>query len=377
MQPRTDFDVIVVGLGATGGATTYHLAKQGARVLGLDRFSPPHAHGSSHGHTRIYRQAYYEAPDYVPLALRALELWHELERDTGDTLFANTGVLTIGREESEILSGALQSAREHGIAHELLSSDDMVRRFPAFRPPTEAVALFEPTGGVLFADKCVAAHLALARAHGAAVHTGETVTHIEHRDDHTAIVRTDAGSYSAERVVVAAGAWSPALLGLESAFRVTRESVHWFDALSDVVNAATCPVSLIAMDDGRMLYTIPDFGDGFKAGLHHTGVEASADTPGTPIDEAERAGVIAALERYVPDGAGTVRDSMHCYYTSTEDFHFAVGPMPLAPNIILAAACSGHGFKFAPALGESLASLARGTSAALPMDVFDVGRLTR
>lgn len=368
-------DVIVLGLGATGGATLYHLAKSGARVLGIDQFAPPHKRGSSHGHTRIYRQAYYEAPDYVPLALRALELWHDLERETGRTLFANTGVLTIGREDSEIVRGALRSAQQHGIAHELLSVADAERRFPAFRAPGGSIGLFEPTGGVLFADLCVEAHLTLARAYGARVQTNEAVLSLEHSSTGNSIVHTAAGEYAAERVVVAAGAWTPQLLNMPNAFRVTRETVHWFDSSNIAARAENCPVSLIAMDDGRMLYTIPDFGDGFKAGLHHTGPTANPNDVGTPIDLHERNEVANAVARYAPAGAGPVRDSVHCYYTTTPDFNFAIGEMPARPGIILGAACSGHGFKFASALGEELARMALGEATALPAEVFGVARL--
>jgi sarcosine oxidase len=377
MHQRTEYDVIVIGLGATGGSALYHLARSGSRVLGIDQFAPPHGRGSSHGHTRIYRQAYYEAPAYVPLARRALELWHELEREGDLTLFANTGVLTIGAEDSELVSGALRSAREHDIAHELLSYDETMRRFPAFRSPAGAIALFEPTGGVLFADLCVETHLKLAARAGAEIHTNEAVQSIDWSDSNSVVVHTATGSYSAGRVIVAAGAWAPKLLGLQQAFRVTRESVFWFESVNADALAATCPVSMIAMDDGRMLYTIPDFGDGFKAGLHHTGLPGDPDITSTPIDSVERNEVLQALKRHVPAGAGKVRESSHCYYTSTPDFHFAMGALPWAKRVILAAACSGHGFKFATALGEALALATRDAPNLLPADVFDVGRLAR
>src|ERR1700712_4315460 len=141
---QTKYDVIVLGLGATGGAALYHLAKQDVRVLGLDRFSPPHNFGSSHGHTRIYRQAYYEAPEYVPLALRAIDMWYELERETGRTLFANTGALTIAPEDNPLFAGALRSARKHGIAHDLMSLEETLKRFPAFNASENCIGLFEP-----------------------------------------------------------------------------------------------------------------------------------------------------------------------------------------------------------------------------------------
>ncbi|MEP6834579.1 MAG: N-methyl-L-tryptophan oxidase, partial [Gemmatimonas sp.] len=344
-QQPTEFDVIVIGLGASGGASLYHLAKSGLRVLGIDRFTPPHNRGSSHGHTRIYRQAYYEAPVYVPMALRALELWHALEKETGRTLFTRTGALTIGRREDALIAGALLSAQQHGIAHELLNVAEIEARFPAFRPPAGTMGLYEPTAGVLFADLCVQSHLEVARAAGATIITGETVRSIDYSNANRVKVHTDLAVYEAGRVVVAAGAWAPKLLGLDHAFHVTRETVNWFASASPGAHAPQCPVSLIALPDGRMFYSLPDFGSGFKAGLHHSGRPGDAHLDWEPVAASDTALVATELAIYAPGGNGPLVESMPCFYTSTADQHFAIGPLPWAPNIILAAACSGHGFK--------------------------------
>ena len=372
---QTNYDVIIIGLGATGGAALYHLAKSGSRVLGLDQFTPPHNRGSSHGHTRIYRQAYFEAPVYVPMALRALELWHDLEAETYRRLFRNTGALTIAREDEALLVGARTSAAEHGIAHELLSREETLRRFPAFTPPRDTISLFEPTAGVLFADLCVETHLAVAKLVGAEMHFDECATSIEQRADGTVVVKTSKATYEAGCAIVAAGAWGPRLLNLEHAFHVTRETVHWFSSVSPNALADNCPVSLIALDDGRMFYSIPDFGDGFKAGLHHTGRTGDAHLAPEIVSAEDAATVATAMKQVAPGGAGALRASIPCFYTTTADQHFAIGPLPWARNIILAAACSGHGFKFAPAIGEAVAQMARGQQTAIPMDVFDVARL--
>ncbi|MEO7358740.1 MAG: N-methyl-L-tryptophan oxidase [Gemmatimonadaceae bacterium] len=374
-QPTAEFDVIVIGLGASGGASLYHLARAGLRVLGIDRFAPPHHRGSSHGHTRIYRQAYYEAPVYVPMALRALALWHELERDTGRTLFTQTGALTIGRREDALIDGALISAQQHGIAHELLSDAEIEQRFPAFKPAAGTMGLYEATAGVLFADLCVQSHLDVAIRAGAHVHTDEIVTSLDYASGDRVVVHTDVRSYQAARVVVAAGAWAPRLLGLEHAFHITRETVNWFGAASPSAGASQCPVSLIALADGRFFYSIPDFGDGFKAGLHHSGRTGDAHLDWEAVSAHDTETVARELANYAPGAVGPLRESMPCFYTSTADQHFAIGPLPWAPNVILAAACSGHGFKFAPAIGEAVSQMARGLPTALPMDVFDVGRL--
>ena len=369
------FDAIVIGLGASGGASLYHLAKAGLRVLGIDQFAPPHNRGSSHGHTRIYRQAYYEAPVYVPMALRALDLWHELERDTGRTLFTQTGGLTIGRREDALIAGALLSAQQHGIAHELLTEAEIETRFPAFKPPVGTMGLYEPTAGVLFADVCVQSHLEVAKAAGARINTGETVQSIDYSNADRVIVQTNGTTYEALRVVVAAGAWAPKLLGLEHAFHVTRETVQWFQSSSPSARAPECPVAMIALPDGRMLYSLPDFGDGFKAGMHHDGKTGDAHLDWEPVSASDTSAFAKELAIYMPGAVGPLCESAPCFYTSTADQHFAIGPLPWAPNIILAAACSGHGFKFAPAIGEAVSQMVRGIPTALPMDVFDVGRL--
>ena len=374
-MPRTTYDAIVVGLGASGGATLYHLAKSGLRVLGIDRFAPPHHRGSSHGYTRIYRQAYYEAPVYVPMSLRALALWRELERDTGHILFENVGGLTIGKPTDEVVAGALLSAQQHNIAHELLSIDEIMLRFPAFNPPRDTIGLFEPTAGVLRADLCVESHIAMARKAGAEVRTNQVVSAIEANSSGT-VVRVDSGEqFECGKAVVAAGAWAPRLLGLESAFRVTRETVNWFGPTLPSGKAANCPVSLVALEDGRMLYSLPDFGEGFKAGLHHSGRTGDAHLAWEPVSESDTKLTATELAKYIPGGFGPLRESAPCFYTSTADFHFAIGALPWSPNIILAAACSGHGFKFAPAIGESVARMVRDLPTELPMDVFSVARL--
>ncbi|MDQ6612570.1 MAG: FAD-dependent oxidoreductase, partial [Gemmatimonadota bacterium] len=218
--------------------------------------------------------------------------------------------------------------------------------------------------------------LEVATKAGAEVRLDEHALSVEQRTDGSVVVRTARGTYKAGRVVVATGAWAPRLLNIESAFHVTRETVHWFDTISSAASAAAgCPVSLIAMEDGRMFYSIPDFGDGFKAGLHHSGLTGDAHLALQPVESRDAETVAAAVAICAPAAAGPLRSSISCFYTSTPDQHFAIGALPWATNIILAAACSGHGFKFAPAIGEAVAQMVRGERTALPMDVFNVERL--
>ena len=171
----TSFDVIVIGLGGMGSAAAYHLAQSRCRVLGIDRFRPPHDFGSSHGRTRIIREAYYESPLYVPLVRRAYELWEELEKNSDRQLLLKTGRLTIGAPDSEIIRGARQSVMQHHIQHEILNCEALRKRFPIFQPPDNTIACWEPRAGILFPERVIQTHLELAANAGATLHFDELV----------------------------------------------------------------------------------------------------------------------------------------------------------------------------------------------------------
>src|SRR5213082_3276056 len=207
----TRFDAIIVGLGALGSATAYHLAKRGKKILGLDRFNPPHALGSSHGQTRIIREAYFEHPLYVPLIQRAYELWAELEKQTGRSLLRQTGGLMIGRPDSAVVSGAKRSAEEHRLRHEILAAAEVRRRFPALQPTDEMLAVWEPRAGILFPETCIEAHLTMARKQGADLRTDEPAVSWEGEGGGVRVV-TSKGAYQANQLVLTAGSWIPSLL---------------------------------------------------------------------------------------------------------------------------------------------------------------------
>src|SRR5689334_7057822 len=157
-----DFDVIICGLGAMGSAAAYHLARAGHSVLGLDRYQPPHTFGSSHGLTRIIREAYFEHPLYVPLVQRAYELWQNLEKESGRKLLRQTGGLMIGPPEGVLINGARRSAQEHGLARRLLSTAELRKEFPAFAVKDNTVAVWEPRAGMVFPELAIQTHLELA-----------------------------------------------------------------------------------------------------------------------------------------------------------------------------------------------------------------------
>ena len=267
-------EVIIAGLGAMGSAAAFHLARRGRGVLGFDRFAPPHTLGSSHGRTRIIREAYFEHPAYVPIVQRAYELWGDLEGAARTTLLLKTGGLMIGRPESEVVTGARLSAERHGLAHTVLSAPEVTRRFPGLRPEADMVAVHEPRAGILFPEACVGAHLALAQSHGAEIHTQEPI--LSWKADGTGVsVTTERATYQAESLVVSAGAWARELLAdLEPPLTVERQILFWFESrpAAESFSAGCCPVHLWQFDDDQIFYGFPDLGEGVKVARHHRGV---------------------------------------------------------------------------------------------------------
>jgi len=366
---------VVVGLGAMGSAALYHLASRGVKVLGIDRHATPHIHGSTHGRTRIIREAYYEHPCYVPIVQRAYDLWASLEKEIGHQLFVQTGGLMIGPPHGEIFAGALRSATEHGLEHTILQPAEVHGRFPGFLVPNGSMALHEPRAGLLFPELCVEAHLALALRAGAATRTGVTVTGWSADED--VRIETDAGEIRARTLILAAGPWLPALVSyLELPLEVERQLFHWFEPAShpEWYDAAHSPISLIEYADNRFFATFPDVGHGVKSGVHHEGEVIDIEAPRTPPSAAEGAEMQALLARYLPQAAGRIIDRATCVYTNTPDHDFLLDRHPVHPNVIIASPCSGHGFKFSSAIGEILADLVTKGETSFDLSPFAVSR---
>ncbi len=370
------FDTVVIGLGAMGSAALYHLATRGVRALGIDRYAPPHIHGSTHGRTRIIREAYYEHPCYVPIVQRAYALWGALEREAGEPLFARTGGLMIGPPEGSLFAGALRSATEHGLAHTILSPDEVHARYPGFRVPEGSMALLEPRAGLLFPEKCVETHLALAQRAGATIRTGVTVAGWD--ADQGIEVRTDAGTFRGNSLILAAGPWLPTLVPeLDLPLEIERQLFHWFEPASHAAwyDAAHSPISLIEYADDRFFATFPDVGDGVKAGIHHEGATIDPDAPREAATEAEGAEMHGLLARYLPQAAGRILDRATCVYTNTPDHDFLIDTHPAHSSVIIASPCSGHGFKFSSAIGEILADLVTTGETSFDLGPFALSRL--
>ncbi|AHG93512.1 FAD dependent oxidoreductase (plasmid) [Gemmatirosa kalamazoonensis] len=372
----TSFDVVVAGLGAMGSAAAFELARRGASVLGLDRFAPPHASGSSHGRARIIREAYFEDPLYVPLVRRAYERWAELERLAGRTLLVPTGGLMLGPPDGVVVAGALRSAREHGLPHELLDAREVHHRVPGLRVTSDMVGVWEPRAGFLVPEAVIAAHLALAADHGAELRVEEPVRTWDAAGDGV-VVTTARGTYRARRLVLAAGAWMSSLLGAASPPLVVERMVqHWFRPARDtgLYAPSRFPIFLCEYAPGRTWYGFPDVGDGVKVALHHQGEPADADTLRRTVAPAEIAYVHALLRTFLPDADGAHAESAVCMYTNTPDEHFVVDRHPAWPQVIVASACSGHGFKFSSAIGEILADMALGERPTFDLAPFRISR---
>ena len=378
----TSYDVIVAGLGGMGSAAAYQLAARGKRVLGLEKFSPAHDRGSSHGRSRIIRQSYFEDPAYVPLLLRAYELWEQLERETNRDLMTLTGGLMIGRRESVLVSGSVRSAEEHGLPYDLLDAGEIRARFPALSPDPETVALYEVKAGFLRPEETVRAHLDRADSLGAELRFEEPVLSWEALPAGVR-VETPEGSYDAERLVISPGAWAPQLLwGLGLPLEVERQVMYWFEPKGGLEPFLPdrFPIFIWEPDDGNWFYGFPAQEDerGVKAAFYRAGgVPTSPETIDREVHGEEIDFIRTYLARYVPELADRCLDARVCMYTNTPDQHFVIAVHPDHPQVAIACGFSGHGYKFCNVVGEILADLVMDGTTSHPIDLFSPARLQR
>ena len=352
------YDLIIIGLGAMGSATAYHAARQGHTVLGLDTYERNHSNGSSHGRSRIIRESYAEGPQYVQLVQRAFALWRQLERETGRPLLTMTGGLYIGLPDSRIVSGVLRSAAVHGLPCDYLTPAAAALRFPGFRLPAHMVAVYEAQGGILDAEACVGAHLDVAAQHGAELHYNDPV--VQWTIDGAGIrVETAKESYVGARLVIAAGAWTGAVLAdLALPLTVSRRWNAYFEPTRPDFNVGRCPFYLLEVPEGTY-YGLPSLpGQGLKTGRHDSGEVSTPQTIRRRVDPLEIDALRAVLDQYLPGAAGTLKATTTCIYTMTPDEDFLIDRHPRYPQVTYVSACSGHGFKFSAAVGEALARMA-------------------
>jgi len=352
-------DCLVIGVGGVGGAALRHLAARGVHAVGIERFGVAHDRGSSHGETRVIRQAYFEHPDYVPLLRSAYALWDDLAAESCRPLFRRCGLILSGRPESEVLAGSRLAAERHGVPVEHLDRAGAATRFPQFRFPEDQEVLFEPGAGYLLVEECVRAHVESAVRHGAELRTGETV--VEWSADTRGVrVRTDRGEYVAKAAVVTAGAWAATVLrDLGSPLTVLRKVMTWHPVVVPGHRPDDRMPAYLFDFGGRCFYGFPSLDGRTVKVAEHSGGELVADP--VTVDRSLRPEDAAPLADFVAATLPGVdpRPERHsvCLYTMSPDGHFLVGRVPGTP-VVFAAGLSGHGFKFASVLGEALADLA-------------------
>ncbi|MBV9812562.1 MAG: N-methyl-L-tryptophan oxidase [Acetobacteraceae bacterium] len=383
-------DVIVVGLGAVGAASLYQLAKSGARVVGVDRFAPPHRMGSSHGETRITRLAVGEGAVYAPLVQRSHAIWRDLEARSGTSLLQQSGALILGTLANEALhhgkrafiESTIAVAEQHGIAHEVLTADAIARRFPQFRLCGDEVGYYEPEAGMVFPESCVATQIAAARELGASVCVNEEVRAVAQHGD-VVTVRTDRETWRARRCVVAAGPWVGTLLGGEIGriTRVYRQALHWFaPAVPSDFSVEKFPVFIWLHGSQQ-----DDYCYGFPLLPGATGVKVATENylDATDPDRVNRDVACAESEamyrthvagRIAGLSAQVVRSEV-CLYTVTPDGDFVIDWAPAMDRVLIVSPCSGHGFKHSAALGEAIAQLCLDGGSAISLAPFALGRV--
>lgn len=387
------YDVLVVGLGAVGSAAVHHLTAMGTSVLGIDRYAPPHPYGSTHGDTRITREAVGEGEVYVPFVRRSHELWHELEHETSTAVLHRTGGLLVRPASvtasmhgaDDFLRSTIDVAVAHGIDHRLLDADELRREFPQFRVGVDDVGFFEPGAGYVLADDAVRAQLELAERRGATLRRDERVLSVVDTPA-GAEIRTDRERYGADVVILAPGAWLPELIEPELArlFTVYRQVQSWFEPQRPGTGFEPdrCPIFIRQTGPGvdDVFYGFPAIhgpAGGVKIGTERYDTPTAPGSVRRTVDPAEHA---AAYERFVRGRVLGVTDTVlrgiTCLYTVTPDFGFVVDRHPGREHVVVAAACSGHGFKHSAAVGEATAALATGGVPRLDLSAFSFARFT-
>ncbi len=361
-----------------GSATAYEFARRGRRVLALDQFDVPNALGASVGVTRIIRLAYSEHPKYVPLLRRSYELWRDLQRVANEQLLFITGGIDAGDENSDTIQGSLESCRQHALPHEFMPGEDINRRFPGYRLPSDMGAVYQPDGGFLMSERCVVAHVNAALAHGAEVHGRERVLGWDIGSGRV-VVTTDCARYEAGSLVLTAGPWTP---DVEPELRryvvAERQVLLWAQPRKpEYFDVERFPIFNMEAPEGRFygfpVHSVP----GFKIGkYHHRRESVQADSVDRSCRPADEAVLREGIRRYFPDADGPTLAMKVCMFANTPDGHFIIDRHPAAENVIVAAGFSGHGFKFCGVVGEIAVDLATEGSTKWDVDLFRIRRLT-
>jgi len=368
--------IAVIGAGTMGSAAAYHLARRGYEVVAFEQFRVVHEKGSHSGTTRIIRHAYHESPYYVPLVLRADHLWLELEQESGTQLLIRTGAIVLGPEGCDAVQGAILACERHSLPYTQMNSAQIQQRWPQFRIPENWEGCFDPMAEFLLVEPCIKSHLKFAQLHGTKVIENEAVTEINAEGERF-VIRTDFNDYTADKLVVTAGAWSARLLAdLHLPLVVKRRTLSWLQPRNPAqFQIKSFPVFLADVPDG-LLYGFPIFGNNaVKIANHHSkGPGVNPDLADRNYSKEDAADVLRFASAYLHDLSNEIVDGKVCLYNLTPDEDFIVDLHPRNPNIVIATGFSGHGFKFAPVIGEIIADLCLNGKTAHAIDRFQIAR---
>ncbi|QQG48141.1 MAG: N-methyl-L-tryptophan oxidase [archaeon] len=368
------YDAVVIGCGVMGSAVSYNLASRGIKTVTLDRYPLNHEMGSSHGKTRIIRLAYYEDERYVPLLRRAFDAWAEVQEKSGRRLMEMTGGLMAGREEGELVSGVLKTARAHGLEHEVLSTKEAESRFPAIKLSEELKAVYEESAGILYTEECLEAFTGLAADAGCDFEHLAEVTGWKPTPEGVE-VEASGETFLAQRVVSCAGPWTSELFPGAVPLKVERQVPIWFSSKKQgIFSPESMPVFIMEEEAGKFFYGLPEVGHGVKAARTHAGAIVNPDSVSRTVTKDDIAPVEAFVGRRLPKLGRKPIDSTVCLYTNTPDLNFAIGPHPEEGKVVVVSACSGHGFKFASVLGEVVADMVEGKKTQVDVSWLSLSR---
>ncbi len=370
------YDLAVLGIGGMGSACLKSLAERGARVCGIEQFELGHQRGSSHGRTRIIRKAYFEHPDYIPLLNSSYELWHKLAEECGTKLLFETGMLAAGRPDSGVVQGLERCYAQHALPHEKLDWPQVRQRFPQFDLPPDHVAFFDPIAGYLLVETCVAKQIEASRAHNATIFANEKA--LTWRAEGGGIsIETTNRRITAGGLIITTGPWlRDELLQLQVELEIWRKVVLWYDSPNISEFRETFPIFYIETAGGSY-YGFPAIDAlGMKISEHERVQRfRNADDVSRRLQRSDEAHLLDFMKRILP-AVKPVRTAWSvCIYTMTPDHHFILGPHPEHENVFVAGGFSGHGFKFAPVIGEALADLALNGSTKHAIDFLALQRL--
>ena len=373
------YDVIIIGLGAMGSAASYYLSKNGVKVLGLDTYEPPHKLGSSHGHTRVIREAYHEGTSYVPIVKRAYELWNELDHEIEDKLILEYGGMYLG-DDGKYLSDAKKSAKKYDIPIKEFSSKEIKEKYNILNPPNNFKGLLENRSGAVFPEKAISNFLSKSINNGSSHNYNEKVIGWEKQSKFYK-VETDKNNYFAEKLIFSSGAWIKNLVpSLKLPVKIERQVLFWFDPIKDKdkFHYSNMPNTGWDLDNGMEFYTQPNIENkGFKVAMHHNGKFISENDLNRESNADDLSIVKNFLEEYIPLANGKIIDSRVCVYTNTPDLDFIIDFYPNDENLIICSPCSGHGFKFTPAIGEICSELVINNGTNYDLSEFSIKRLMK